>query len=920
MTTSTRCKLNSVILCFVITSQLLLLASQVCECAQRRDYHYTRTRRHPNHLRISEDLKNQYVDEVKLESKINGTIFEYYRSSLAMNYDELVFETIDKMYRHRLSPFYIHHYDNEQDKKTSSDPGRVSQEACARDLMYLVDKLPQKKSQSYMYGEDNEHLTPELSAFFDSYARQEAGLLMGNTFWVGAHDQCVKRQIFELIDASQQASSSSNSRHKPSTSENQFSSDEHQQAVSFNGRYCIASLKAPIWNKLIEAKKSKARNYFKSERQLQIYAQLFRLQMGICLPDSCDSSALERHRDEIKLLTNTMLSESRFNHYDLVDLYCLPDENSPLRQLSSSTVNFLILLGLWLTLVSLATLADIFELFPAAPRNEKVGGFDAEKDDPKKRVRRSRLPLVVQCFSLRANYRKLMHVNLGTHEKTDSQKQAIQGVHQSSNKHDISPTSPNAGQLQQHSQQVCTDGEESEAQSQQNEQPKDLNLRFLNAFKVLIMFWVINGHIMLLMIQTAKNILNSDALLNELMHFLIGATFGVDLFFTMTGLITSYLIFSSGHAYKMKPSTWIYLSFHRYWRLAPMYLLSFWFSRSVMQSLGSGPLWDYGTSDITFRGLCNTESWWYPLTLTSNLHGLFEECIITSWYISCDMQFWLISPIFIHLLAKSPFQGWFVSLLTIAASSKARYDAILNDKSARYDELVQPRADIFMRVSHDLPALYTHPQFRVSAYIVGLLAGHYVYMTTSPKATSITKMTITQGTNIETTTTASMPEIKAGHRVRLEPLKGRARSALAYTGLAIFIIMAFVSYLLANYFPSSLLHQARPLSALAYSIDHLIMSVGASLVIVSICMGQWPSVERFLSHPNWTRLSKLNYALLLLQCEAIYYQIFRYEQVPLAGTRELINILFNLIVTLYPLAFLVTLVFEFPLANLEKLL
>lgn len=155
---------------------------------------------------------------------------------------------------------------------------------------------------------------------------------------------------------------------------------------------------------------------------------------------------------------------------------------------------------------------------------------------------------------------------------------------------------------------------------------------------------------------------------------------------------------------------------------------------------------------------------------------------------------------------------------------------------------------------------------------------------------------------------------------RFAPLTGRTRSALAYAGLSLSLMMGFVSYFLANYFPSELLHLARPIAAIAYSVDHLAMSVGASLVLVSMCMGQWPSVERFLSHPNWTRLSKLNYALLLLQCEAIYYQIFRHEHVPVAGTVELVNILFNLLATLYPAALAVTLVFEFPLANLEKLL
>lgn len=956
---------------------ILILVGFVCFCqlcsnnnrplfrvAEAKDYYYTRTRQDPQHLRISEEFKNKYVDEIKYNSRINGTNYEYYKSSMAMSHDELVFETIDKIFRHRLSAFYVHHYDREEDKRLSSDARKVSHEACARDLMYLVDKLPKKyNSREPLTNHDEDHLSPELTAFFDSFGRQEAGLLMGNTYWVGAYDQCVNRHIFEITG----------SQHPDLQ---KVGKDPDQQVVSFKGRYCVSALKSPTWDSIIASKKTREKHYFKTEHQIREYSKLFRLQVGICLPDSCDSSSYERHAEEIKLLTTSVL-EQRYADYELIDLYCLPDESSALRAWSGSALAFLIFLGLWLTLIFLATVADSFEFVDTLNESSKAArGAVPHKQNWTK------LQRFVTWFSLRANYGKLMKVADERRKGQSSPSQKSQREDsisekqekRSSVKHadntgenpranaDVScaETSADHRDSATTDQQPATDHSNGSASTHTKSQPQQppqlkVDLRFLNAFKVMIMFWIINGHIMLLMIQTAKNILYSDALLNGLMHFLIGATFGVDLFFTMTGFLTAYLIFDSGMAFKMKPATWLYLSFHRYWRLAPMYLITFWFSRSVMQLLGSGPLWDYGTSNLTFRGLCNQESWWYPFTLTSNLHGLFEECMITSWYISCDMQFWLVSPIFIYLLAKKPMHGWMASLATIVMSSKLRYDSLLGEQSARYDELVQPRADIFMRVSHDLPALYTHPHYRISAYIVGLLAGHYVYMLKAGKM----KSSITAGCPLEvseesasatngakgdqqqkqeqnvnkedvsstttatvtSTTATSAAKTKIDGYQKAKALAGsKKRQLIAYFGLTAFLVMSFVSYLLSHYYPSSMLKYAKTVAGIAYALDHLFMSIGASMIIVSMCFGQWSVVNRFLSHPIWTRLSKINYALLLLQCEAIYYQIFRYEQVPVAGTRELINILFNLLVTLYPLAFAVTLVFEFPLANIEKLL
>lgn len=949
-----------------LTLLFLLTISSSDIFVETRDYYYSRTRSDPNHLRVSEQFKNPYAQEVKYVSRINGTRYEYYispknhrnehstthgmtgsshPSSRTTNefgdsshqhyrsHDEMVFETIDKMFQHRLSPFYVHHYDSEKDKRRSSDSKLVSREACARDLSYLVDKLPltnmnynpfhmsyetslnnmkhqhvtSQSSPSNEIDPNQQHLTPELMALFDSYGKQEAGVFMGNIFWVGGYDQCINRHIFDLT----QENAFSNSKY-PHTS---TSSSDGRQVVSFKGRYCVAALKSPVWDSIIKQRQARGSSYFKTERQMNDYQKLFRLQLGVCLPDSCDSSSLELHHDELKMLATSML-DSRYAHYDMVDLYCLPDEQSPLRKLSGSARNFVIFLTFWVSLLVVATLADVLGFGHMPTIDNKLEESTKTQEKPRQRVRFTKTQKFVNWFSLRQNYLKLMSVketsksqgdHSGTQKKHHMASAAGEPTHQ-----DEKQTS---GIVEPNPSNTNTPDSSRESQSQIVYNPIEVNLRFLNAFKALIMFWIINGHIMLLMIQTAKNILYSDALLNGLMHFLIGATFGVDLFFTMTGFLTSYLLFDSGHARKMRIGTWLYLSFHRYWRLAPMYLMTFWFSRSVMQLLGSGPLWDYGTSSITFRGLCNNESWWYPLTLTSNLHGLFEECMITSWYISCDMQFWLVSPIFIHLLAKSPAAGWAASIATIVMSSKVRYDNILSEETARYDELVQPRADIFMRVSHDLPALYTQPHYRISAYIVGLLAGHYVYMVKSGRWSS---GLIQQEPVINNSQQPAVIEKSA--QKKTEASFKKMRNFLAYLGLTLFLVMAFVSYLMSHYFPLFLLKYSKEIASYAYSVDHLIMSIGASLCIVVMCFGQWSRLVKFLSHPHWTRISKINYALLLLQCEAIYYQIFRYDQVPVAGTKELINILFNLLVTLYPVAFLVTLGVEFPLANMEKML
>lgn len=714
-----------------ITRKLLLLLTAyqlVCSIiinnVNTAAYRYPRRRFDRGHLRVSEHFKSGHIEDKPhtFISNETNTIYKYFENdseaSKPITYDHLVFETLDKINDHRLSPFYIFTYDNDDDRRRSSDPNIVSQYQCRRQVNYLVKNLKlsveattsKATKHQRRYTDDGSNYkdqttTPELAAFFDSYAKQESGILLGNVFWTGDHQECTHRHIFDL-----------------DTSDTNNAKD----VIDFRGRYCVASLKSPKWPELAQDRLAKKMNFFKSDKQRRDYSKLFRLQLGICLPKSCDSNSLASLHDEIKLLTTSKL-ESPFKDYDLFDLYCLPDETSPLRQMDASATLFCYFICFWLLLTVWATYKDV------TASNKGILTDKGERESNNSRRKGpSTLDKLVQIFSFRVNYNKFMHVEQRhqqqqkplkeRHQHQQQQQQQQQQVHSTinANHKDQQPdliaannntannsTGKQVQPASQQQQQQMIVGSESTttpttvdntcSNDNTNNNNNQLDLRFLNAIKAMAMLWIVNSHIMLLTAQTTKNILDCDTLLNLLIHFFIGGTFGVDLFFTMTGFLAAYVLFNKGQAFKMKPAVWCYLFFHRYWRLAPMYILAFWFSKSVVQHMGSGPLWDYGTSNITFRGLCNQESWWYPVTLTSNLHGIYDECMITSWYISCDMQFWLASPLIIYLLAKSPRWGWSFSGALIVASCALRFQEIYSSPAANYLEMVRPRADVFRR-------------------------------------------------------------------------------------------------------------------------------------------------------------------------------------------------------------------------------
>ena len=66
--------------------------------------------------------------------------------------------------------------------------------------------------------------------------------------------------------------------------------------------------------------------------------------------------------------------------------------------------------------------------------------------------------------------------------------------------------------------------------------------------------------------------------------------------------------------------------------------------------LGSGPFWSQVIGITT--GYCKRH-WWTNLLYINNLLYYDEACVGQTWYLACDMQFFLVSPLVFFPLYKS---------------------------------------------------------------------------------------------------------------------------------------------------------------------------------------------------------------------------------------------------------------------------
>lgn len=797
-------------------------------------------------LTIDEELRT--IDD-KLENGQKIT-HKYYinidHNASDLEEDDLVIASLNGVYKSRIIQHNVLEYDDPDDRKRAGDPQKVNTARCMRELDYLM------QAQAKLLKEKGRGRAPnaELLNFFGAYATESPNYLQGNYYWVGDSRQCAMRHVFDL-----------NPPNAPQSV---------PKVISFSGRYCVASIRSPTWDKKVQSKANQlSRTYFKYPGQDADYKRFFRFQVGICLPESCDSSIVDTRANDIRKLVIHKLKEP-FTSYNLSHLFCLPDDSSELRQADLSGRILLQLSAVWFIVILLASIADYYDLVGLKETQKR-------KQQEQEHTEKSLIQHLVLAMSLIESIRKLVKSSSGGETSSKSSRPKLKN--------------------QQRDQSDKLQDNKTQAKSDNFKETSLQDLLFFNAMKVAVMPLIIFAHVAQMIHQVCRTPLNNDTASKIFFHLATSTTFLVDWYFCITGFVVTYAMFSTNFVNTSTRGQLLYSIFHRYWRLAPTYILFFWFCRSLSKLTGSGPLWDYGTGSFGARAICQRESWWTPITLTSNLKALHESCIMPGWYISNDMQFYLITPILLILLTKSPRLGWLTMLGIIGASVSARFTRYLYDPRARPLDLLKPRYDVVARNNWDMHPTYLYPQYRISSYLVGILAGHYCYMVRSGKWNSIF---FNQESNSKSARSSNL-----------------WLKLIACMGLAIVTYMNITTWPMYELFPQHLEYQVRFYSALFYSGGHTITSIGVAFLSMSFLFGHWPRLRKIMEHPIWSYLSRINYFIYLYQMEAIAWMLGQYQQLPDSTGLDVLQAYMFILPLIYWIALLATLLLGTPLASLE---
>ncbi|CAH1100582.1 unnamed protein product [Psylliodes chrysocephalus] len=177
--------------------------------------------------------------------------------------------------------------------------------------------------------------------------------------------------------------------------------------------------------------------------------------------------------------------------------------------------------------------------------------------------------------------------------------------------------------------------------------PSGESIQIFNGFRAISVAWIISGHGIQIFANEVMPLENLDKLYTTMQSrastYFFSGTLAVTTFFFMSGFLISYLYF------KRKPKSWLaqlktipMLYIHRYIRLTSSLVMIYVIVLYIFEKLGSGPLWHSGCQSEINN--CRKHGWSLFLYI-QNYVNWDELCLIPLWYLSADMQLFLLAPL-----------------------------------------------------------------------------------------------------------------------------------------------------------------------------------------------------------------------------------------------------------------------------------
>nr|XP_023029377.1 nose resistant to fluoxetine protein 6-like isoform X1 [Leptinotarsa decemlineata] len=391
--------------------------------------------------------------------------------------------------------------------------------------------------------------------------------------------------------------------------------------------------------------------------------------------------------------------------------------------------------------------------------------------------------------------------------------------------------------------------------------------------------WIILVHSYLEVFSVADN--KSVRILTErkfMYQTISNATFSVDTFFFISGLLVTLTYFRSDskkdkprkphgtcHAIRSSTVKFIVMLVYRFFRLTPAYLFVLGLNEIIMRYLHSTSVFSPAIIDHIS---CNNY-WWRNALYINNFYPQHEFCMLWSWYIANDTQFYVIASVLLLIGIRGPkhvkFAAVVIGLLMAASWITTFFIAMKWDYVARVEE---PFA-LFDQ-------LYDKPWLRIGPYLIGIVTGYMLFRIDCKMLMS--------------------PSVVIGGWILSLGCLGSLVYGLGREGLVV------------------------PASAFYAALGHSAWGLSLAWITVACCTGYGGPIDSLLSCKLFLPLSRLTYCAYLIHPVLMCLTSFHLDG-PLSLSDVMAFVIYcgNIVISFLS-AFLISISFEAPVVNLLKII
>ncbi|XP_058814695.1 nose resistant to fluoxetine protein 6 isoform X2 [Topomyia yanbarensis] len=397
----------------------------------------------------------------------------------------------------------------------------------------------------------------------------------------------------------------------------------------------------------------------------------------------------------------------------------------------------------------------------------------------------------------------------------------------------------------------------------------------IHGLRTLSMLWVILGHTMIVVFKYSDNMeLRKVVEKKVLFQAVLNGAYSVDTFFFISGFLVSYIYFRTNAKGKLEKLTqgvneftagtyhFFGLVGYRFMRLTAPYLYVLGVVEVAMRHLEQNSVFEPPTQDH----INCPKYWWRNILYINTLFPVEQMCMLWSWYLSDDTQFYIIGAIILIIGVRHlKFAAGMLVVFMISSWATTAYIAFSNNHMPNADD---PFA-LFDKI-------YDKPWTRLGPYLVGMCVGWVLFKTNCK---------------------ISMSKVMV---------------ALGWTASTIMIL-----YLLFGLFNATL----TKIAAAAYSsLSHTAWAAACAWIIIACSTGYGGWVNKLLSAPILYPFSRVTYCAYLVH--PIVNRIYAMESdSPIhMTTNNLTTLYLGQVVSSYVLAFIISLSFEAPVVTMLRIM